>query len=118
VKAAVKVLDSYSLISNIVAEAGKAAMFDVFRSARDWGRHCLHSVVNWVKCTIKSVSATPSVSHLFRPHLCYYLLDHPIRPHQHVGRNRQADLLGGFEVDSEFKFHRLLHRNVSGLSSF
>jgi len=29
--------------------------------------------------------------------------DHPIRPGQHVGRNREADLLGGFQVDYELE---------------
>ena len=46
-RAAVRVLDSYSLISYIEGEAGKNTMIDIFRSARDSGRHCLLSVVNW-----------------------------------------------------------------------
>jgi hypothetical protein len=29
--------------------------------------------------------------------------DHPIGPRQHVGRNRQTDLLGGFKIDDEFE---------------
>jgi hypothetical protein len=37
------------------------------------------------------------------------LLDHFIRPHQHVGRNRQADLLGGYQVDDEFELRGLLY---------
>jgi predicted nucleic acid-binding protein len=40
-------LDSYSLISYIEGEAGKDTMIEVFRSARDSGKHCLLSVVNW-----------------------------------------------------------------------
>jgi predicted nucleic acid-binding protein len=47
VKAAVRVLDSYSIIAYLEGEAGKDAMIEVFRSARDSGRHCLLSVVNW-----------------------------------------------------------------------
>jgi predicted nucleic acid-binding protein len=47
VKAAVRVLDSYSLISYSEGEAGKDVMIDVFRSARDSGKQCLMSVVNW-----------------------------------------------------------------------
>jgi predicted nucleic acid-binding protein len=47
VRAAVRVLDSYSLVSYIEGEAGKDTMIEVFRSARDSGRHCLLSVVNW-----------------------------------------------------------------------
>ena len=46
-RAAVRVLDSYSLISYIEGEAGKDTMIEVFRSARDSGRHCLLSVINW-----------------------------------------------------------------------
>ena len=38
------------------------------------------------------------------------LSDHFIRPHQHVRRNRQADLLGGFQIDDELELRRLLDR--------
>jgi predicted nucleic acid-binding protein len=47
VRAAVRVLDSYSLIAYIEGEAGKDTMIEVFRSARDSGKHCLLSVINW-----------------------------------------------------------------------
>jgi predicted nucleic acid-binding protein len=40
-------LDSYSLIAYIEGEDGKDTMIEVFRSARDSGRACLLSVVNW-----------------------------------------------------------------------
>ena len=30
------------------------------------------------------------------------ILDHPIRPHQHVRRNRQAGLLRDFQIDDKF----------------
>lgn len=46
-RAAVRVLDSYSLISYIEGEAGKDTMIEIFRSARDSGRSCLLSVINW-----------------------------------------------------------------------
>jgi predicted nucleic acid-binding protein len=46
-RAAVRVLDSYSLIAYIEGELGKDTMIEVFRSARDSGRACLLSVVNW-----------------------------------------------------------------------
>ncbi len=46
-KAAVRVLDSYSIIAYVEGEAGKDTMIEVFRSARDSGRQCLLSVVNW-----------------------------------------------------------------------
>jgi len=44
--------------------------------------------------------------------------NHSIRTHQHVRRDRQANLLRGLEVDYELKLHRLLHRQVGGLSAF
>jgi predicted nucleic acid-binding protein len=47
VRAAVRVLDSYSLISYIEGEAGKDTMIDIFRAARDSGKTCLLSAVNW-----------------------------------------------------------------------
>src|SRR5262245_21594831 len=41
-----------------------------------------------------------------------------IRSRQHVGRNRQADLLGCFQIDDEFELDRLLHREISRLGAF
>src|SRR5262249_55863764 len=46
-RAGVRGLDSYSIISYIEGEAGKDTMVEVFCSARDSGRICLLSVVNW-----------------------------------------------------------------------
>ena len=46
-RAAVRVLDSYSVIAYIEGEAGKDTMVEIFRSARDSGKACLLSVVNW-----------------------------------------------------------------------
>ena len=46
-RAAVRVLDSYSLIAYIEGEAGKDTMIEVFRSARDSGKPLFLSVVNW-----------------------------------------------------------------------
>ncbi|HWP60172.1 MAG TPA: type II toxin-antitoxin system VapC family toxin [Candidatus Acidoferrales bacterium] len=46
-RAAVRVLDSYSLIAYIEGEAGKDTMIEVFRSARDSGRPLLLSAINW-----------------------------------------------------------------------
>ena len=46
-KAAVRVLDSYSLLAFFEAEPGAKTMVDVFRSARDSGESLLLSVVNW-----------------------------------------------------------------------
>ena len=46
-RAAVRVLDSYSLIAYIEGEAGKDTMIEIFRSARDSGKPLFLSVVNW-----------------------------------------------------------------------
>lgn len=46
-KAAIRVLDSYSLIAYLENEAGADKMIEVFRVARDSGRALLLSVVNW-----------------------------------------------------------------------
>lgn len=46
-RAAVRVLDSYSVIAYIEGETGKNTMIEIFRSARDSGKTCLLSVVNW-----------------------------------------------------------------------
>jgi predicted nucleic acid-binding protein len=40
-------LDSYSVIAYIEGEDGKDTMIEIFRSARDSGKACLLSVVNW-----------------------------------------------------------------------
>lgn len=46
-RAAVRVLDSYSLIAYIEGEAGADKMVEIFRLARDSGRALFLSVVNW-----------------------------------------------------------------------
>ena len=46
-RAAARVLDSYSLIAYLEGEAGKDKMIEIFRAARDSGRLILLSVVNW-----------------------------------------------------------------------
>ena len=46
------------------------------------------------------------------------LLNDFIRSRQHIRRNRQADLLGGFEIDHELKLLRLLHWKIGGLGAF
>ena len=46
------------------------------------------------------------------------LLNDFIRPRQHVRRNRQADLLGGFEIDDELKLLRLLTGRSAGFAPF
>ena len=46
-KAAVRVLDSFSLIAYLEGEEGAERMVEVFRTARDSGRDLLLSVINW-----------------------------------------------------------------------
>ena len=46
------------------------------------------------------------------------LLDHFIRPRQHVRRNRQADLLGRFQIDDELELLGCSTGKISGLSAF
>src|SRR5207249_1043550 len=46
------------------------------------------------------------------------LLDHLIRSGQHIGRNRQADLFGCFQVDDELELLWLLNREVGRLGAF
>ena len=41
---------------------------------------------------------------------CASSLDDSVRSHQDVGRNRQSDLLGGFEIDYQLELSRLLYR--------
>ena len=46
------------------------------------------------------------------------LLDHLIRPRQHVWRYGQADLIHGLQIDHQLKLLRLLDRKVGGFRSF
>lgn len=46
-RAAVRVLDSYSLIAYVEGEAGTDKMIEIFRTARDSGKALFLSVVNW-----------------------------------------------------------------------
>ena len=48
-KAAVRVLDSYSLIAYLEGGEGADKMIEIFKSARDSGRSLLLPVVNWGK---------------------------------------------------------------------
>ena len=45
-------------------------------------------------------------------------LDHFIRPRQHIGWNRQADLLRRLKVDDQLELRRLLHGQVRRLGTF
>src|SRR5262249_12737546 len=44
--------------------------------------------------------------------------DDPIRPRQHLRWNRQAYLVGGFEIDDELELYRLFYGKVSSLAAF
>src|SRR5262249_12013904 len=66
----------------------------------------------------RSVSSSPSSIHFAFLIFTFALLDHLIRSVQHRLRNRQADLLGCFEIDNEIELLWLLHREVGGLGSF
>src|SRR5688572_1651298 len=82
---------------------------------------------NW-QLRIRSAESSPAAPRLSRSQAPEWLKEgqtklavvsfyDSIRPRQHVWRNRQADLLGGFEIDHQFKFRRLLHRQLSRLGS-
>ena len=43
--------------------------------------------------------------------------DHSILPRQHVGRNREADLLRGFQIDHQLKLCRPFHREIARFGS-
>src|SRR5215475_6975264 len=45
-------------------------------------------------------------------------LDHFVRPRQHVGWDREANLLGGFEIDDEFEIPRGFNRQFLRLGPF
>lgn len=46
-RAAVRVLDSYSLIAYLEGESGSGEMVEIFKLARDSGRGLYLSVINW-----------------------------------------------------------------------
>src|SRR5215831_19732905 len=49
--------------------------------------------------------------------LDFLSFDHSIRPCQDIRRNRQGDLLSGFEIDNELELLWLLHREVGRLGA-
>jgi hypothetical protein len=49
--------------------------------------------------------------------LAPFSFDHPVRPRQHVGRDREADLLGCLQIDNQLKFRWLLHGQVGRLGT-
>src|SRR5262249_47726423 len=46
------------------------------------------------------------------------LLDDLVGPQQQRRRDREAERLGGLEVDDELELGRLLHRKIGGLGTF
>jgi hypothetical protein len=57
----------------------------------------------------------------FNPDIAAWIspsFDHLIRSHQHIRRNRQADLLGGFEVYYQLKLRGLLDGRSAGFAPF
>jgi len=65
--------------------------------------------VNLVNDTTRRLVAEPIAS-------C--LSNHPLRPHQHIRRNCQADLLRRFQIDDELELLSPFQRQISGLSAF
>ena len=49
---------------------------------------------------------------------CASSLDHFIRSHQHVRRDRQPDLLRRFQTDNELELLRLFDGKIGGLGPF
>jgi hypothetical protein len=65
---------------------------------------------------LKSFGLTRSVKGAVR--VLSVSLNHLVRSRQHVWRNREADLLGGLEIDDELELLRLLHGKSAGLAPF
>ena len=82
-------------------------MFTSSRTARVMFGEDDPAIGVWMEGQINSVLA-----------LLYTSPNHPIRPHQHIRRNRQADLLRGIQIGHEFKLHRLLDGQIGGLGVF
>src|ERR1041385_460751 len=47
-----------------------------------------------------------------------FSLDHPVRPCQHVRRDRKPDLLRGLQIDHELELGRLLDGETGRLRAF
>jgi len=60
----------------------------------------------------------PSPGPLFANSRAGDLPDHTIRPHQHIGGDRQADLFGGFQIYHKFELHGLLDWQVLRFRAF
>src|SRR5712692_3896223 len=62
----------------------------------------------WIGCP----PSTPRTSHSSR------LLDHLVRLEEERRGDREAERLGGLEIDDELELHRPFHRQVGGLRAF
>jgi len=65
---------------------------------------------------LKALGLTRSVKGAVR--VFSVLLNYFVRPCQHVRRDCEADLFGGFEVDDELKLCGLLYRKLHRLGTF
>src|SRR5262245_12683911 len=65
---------------------------------------------------LKALGPTRSVNGAVR--VFSVLLDHIVRPRQHVRRNRQADLLCCFQIDDKLELFGLFHREIGRLGTF
>src|ERR1041385_742260 len=73
-------------------------------------------------CCASAKEQSASKAHRTKPGRCTFCdaaftfmpvsLDYPVRPRQHVRRNREADLLRGFQVDHELELRRLFDGKV------
>ncbi len=62
----------------------------------------------------KNATKTISIVSLNLGDAVFRFLDHSVRSHQHIGRDRETDLLGGLEIDASFS---ICPRQFSGSSS-
>src|SRR5262245_33404844 len=79
--------------------------------------HIISSCLVLMACGCEATHHAVSYPILYR-FLNWPSLEHFIRSRQHIGRNREADLLGGFEIDDELKLRRLLYRKIGRLGAF
>src|SRR5215831_10402837 len=71
----------------------------------------------WGECSRTPIDAPAPGPGLHRGAGQHALFDDLIRPPQHRLRDRQAERLGGFEVDDQLELSRLLDGEVGGLSA-
>src|SRR5215510_5965064 len=62
-----------------------------------------------IKAMAKSAAKGSKENSIQSSPLDFLSFDHFICPREHVRRNRQGDLLSGFEIDNELELGRLFH---------